>query len=89
MFSVIEQDYSDAVIKITVKDSGIGMSKEAVERAFEPFSRVDGQRGSNTASNGVGLSICKSICQQLGGDIEVASTLGQGTTFKFSIPAKQ
>ena len=59
-----------------MKDTGIGMSKEAVERAFEPFSRVDGKRGNNSTSNGVGLSICKSICQQLGGTIEVVSKPG-------------
>ena len=64
------------------------MSKNAVNRAFEPFSRVEKDTKYHATSNGVGLSICKSICLQLGGDIEVASTLGVGTTFKFSVKAR-
>ena len=49
-------------IQITVKDKGLGMRKSAVEKAFEPFSRVEKGTKYHATSNGVGLSICKSIC---------------------------
>ena len=64
------------------------MSKEAVAKAFDPFNRVDTGSRKHATSNGVGLSICKSICEQLGGHIEVVSTLGAGSTFNFSVKAK-
>ena len=64
------------------------MDEEAVKRAFEPFSRLGMKNKLHTTSNGVGLSICQRICHQLGGDIEVVSKLGVGSTFIFSVKAR-
>ncbi len=67
---VLEQD------RLSVRDSGIGMSAEAVARAFEPFYRADPEQPKGT---GLGLSIVKRLCDRFGWKIEVESEPGQGT----------
>lgn len=64
-----------------VKDNGIGMSEEFQKRLFEPFSREDNSMTNVTQGTGLGLSIAKSIINQMGGNIEVVSHQGEGTTF--------
>ena len=64
-----------------VKDNGIGMSEEFQKKLFEPFSREDNTLTNATQGTGLGLSIAKSIIGQMGGNIEVDSTQGQGTCF--------
>lgn len=64
-----------------VKDNGIGMSEEFQEKLFEPFSREDNSMTNATQGTGLGLSIAKSIITQMGGNIEVSSRQGEGTTF--------
>ena len=88
MFSDIKFDKGQLMVQITVRDNGKGMSKEEVENIFEPFSLMGSRLSNQKASNGVGLSICKRICQQLGGDIEVVSSPDLGSCFKFSMAAK-
>ena len=63
------------------------MTKEEVKQVFEPFTsdKSELSRSMNPMSNGVGLSICKQICENLGGDLTVTSQLEVGSTFKFSI----
>ena len=76
------------MVQITVRDNGKGMTKEEVEKVFEPFSSMRSRLSQQKASNGVGLSICKRICKQLGGDIEAVSSIDLGSCFKFSVMAK-
>ena len=64
-----------------VKDNGIGMSEEFQKKLFEPFSREDNSMTNVTQGTGLGLSIAKSIISQMGGNIEVESSQGVGTTF--------
>ena len=66
---------------ISVKDTGIGMSKEVMKRTFDPFFTTKGSRG-----NGLGLSICYGIITRHNGTIEVESEEGVGTTFTISLP---
>lgn len=63
--------------QFVVRDSGIGMTSDAMLRAFEPFYRVDESRQHST---GLGLSIVHRLCQRFGWKVELASVLGQGTT---------
>jgi two-component system NtrC family sensor kinase len=65
---------SDDVI-VTVSDTGTGMSAETRARLFEPFFTTGGDRGGT----GLGLTICRSIVERMGGSIELRSTLGEGT----------
>lgn len=64
-----------------IKDNGIGMSRAFQEKLFEPFSREDNSMTNVTQGTGLGLSIAKSIITQMGGNIEVDSWQGVGTTF--------
>jgi signal transduction histidine kinase len=75
------QDYA----RVTVKDTGRGISKENMEHLFEKFFRVADSEGY-AQGTGLGLSIAKQIVEVHGGQITVESKLGVGTTFSFTIP---
>ena len=72
-----------------MKDKGFGMSKKLMSTLFshEHVVRRNGQN-LESVSNGMGLLICKSICEQLEGSIEVDSILGKGSIFTFKVRAK-
>ena len=72
----------------TVKDTGVGMSKEFLPHIFEAFSREKNTTISKIEGTGLGLSIAKSIIDMMGGTINVESELGKGTEFIISLPLK-
>ena len=80
--SIIE---TKSMYKIGVKDNGVGISPEDVEKIFERFYRVDKARTSNKAGTGLGLSIVKELVERCGGKIDVISKEGKGTIFIFTI----
>ena len=67
---------------IRVSDNGPGIGEEDVAHIFDRFYRCDRTRGREKGSAGLGLTVCKSIIETMGGKIEVASKLGCGTTFR-------
>jgi len=71
-----------------VTDTGRGIAEEDFPRLFQEFSQTDSGRGEEE-STGLGLSIAKSFCKLLGGDITVSSEVGVGTTFEFSILCRE
>jgi signal transduction histidine kinase len=66
--------------KIVVSDNGCGISKESLALITEPFYRVDKSRSRKDGGAGLGLSICKGICECLGLDMRIESKEGKGTT---------
>jgi signal transduction histidine kinase len=77
-----------AALMIEVEDTGHGIPPEYLERIFEKFGRVNGERHSRQDSTGLGLTFCRLAVEAHGGAISVASVVGQGTTFRFTLPAK-
>ena len=73
-------------LKISITDSGVGISKENLPRIFDQFYRVDDSRSSVTGGAGLGLTIVKKLVEAHNGSIDVSSELGQGTTFTVSLP---
>lgn len=76
------EDLGDKV-KISVRDSGIGIASNEIPRIFERFYRVDKARSRKTGGSGLGLAIVKHLAESLGGQVSVESTLGQGSIFSF------
>ncbi len=76
------------MLRMRVKDTGIGMTKENVERLFNKFERFDLSRNRNIEGTGLGLSITKELVTLMGGTIEVESEYGKGSTFTICIPQK-
>ena len=70
---------------ISVKDNGIGIDADYLARIFGVFQRIHPR--ADYPGNGIGLAIVKKIVEQSGGTVKVESTLGQGTTFSFDLPA--
>jgi two-component system phosphate regulon sensor histidine kinase PhoR len=83
---VIEAALEGDLVRISVKDSGIGIPGKDLPRLFERFYRVDEARSRDRGGTGLGLSIVKHIVQSLGGSVRVESTPGTGSIFSFTLP---
>jgi signal transduction histidine kinase len=81
-------DSVERLIRIDVRDTGIGMSELQVTHLFEPFNRLGVEAGSVPGS-GLGLCIAQSMVTAMGGRLEVKSTLGEGSVFSLLLPAGQ
>ena len=76
----------EGMVEISVKDQGMGISKENLERVFERFFRVDRARSRATGGSGLGLAIVKHIASDHGGEVTAWSLPGQGSTFTLRLP---
>jgi two-component system phosphate regulon sensor histidine kinase PhoR len=75
-----------SAIKISVEDTGIGISKEHLPRIFERFYRVDREYSRQLGGTGLGLAIVKHIIESHGGTVEVQTMIGKGSTFTLKLP---
>jgi two-component system phosphate regulon sensor histidine kinase PhoR len=73
------------VVKVAVTDSGAGIPAEHLPRLFERFYRVDAGRSRELGGTGLGLSIVKHLVEAMGGAVSVASAVGRGSTFSFTL----
>jgi len=76
----------DFLLKVT--DTGIGIQQENIHRIFDPFWQVEQKATRRATGTGLGLTVTKRLANLLGGDVDVASTPGQGTTFTVRLPVK-
>jgi signal transduction histidine kinase len=80
----LSSDIDHAMVK--VKDNGIGIRKEDLDRLFKPFQQLDSSYGRKYGGSGLGLAICKRIITYHGGKIWTESEFGKGSSFQFTIP---
>ncbi len=76
-------------IRLAVKDTGVGISKEDQTRVFSRFMQVDGSATRNSEGLGLGLPICQALAGAMGGQISLESTPGEGTEFVVSVKLRR
>lgn len=76
-----------ADIRISVRDTGVGLTAEELAHLFDRFYRTESARQSAVAGSGLGLGISRDIARQHGGELSVTSVPGEGTTFLLALPA--
>ncbi|MDR1933378.1 MAG: response regulator [Spirochaetales bacterium] len=86
---LLEESDGLCTIRISVSDSGIGISEEQQERLFNSFVQADSNTARKFGGTGLGLAICKRIVEMMGGRIWVESQPGQGSKFIFTIQARR
>ena len=87
IFSARQEEYG-INLSVKVKDTGIGIEEENLEKLFSSFNQVDTKRNRQEGGIGIGLAISKRIISKMGGFISVKSTFGKGSEFQFVVPQK-
>jgi signal transduction histidine kinase/CheY-like chemotaxis protein len=82
---VLAEDERAQVVSISIRDTGIGISQEAIRRLFMPFAQADASTTRRFGGTGLGLAISARLVELMGGRIEVNSTVGFGSTFMFEL----
>ncbi len=75
-------------LNVSVTDTGIGITEENLEKLFVSFQQVDTRKNRAVEGTGLGLAICKQLIAQMGGFVNVSSTYGEGSEFRFVIPLR-
>jgi signal transduction histidine kinase len=74
-------------IEFDVRDTGVGIRPEHLERIFEPFWQVDSGQRNTSRGTGLGLSVVRRLVEYLGGQVTVQSKVGEGSTFTVRLPS--
>ena len=82
----ITTEKSESGIQASVKDTGIGIKEEDMNKLFESFSQIVTEKGRKTGGTGLGLAISRKIIEHHGGKIWTESEYGKGSTFLFVLP---
>ena len=85
LHELASQQDKKQLFELVVEDNGLGMSEEFQKHIFEPFSRVQDSTTSGIQGTGLGMAIMKRIVDLMQGQIELESSLGEGSRFSFSI----
>ncbi|MDH3457440.1 MAG: GAF domain-containing protein, partial [Gemmatimonadota bacterium] len=75
-------------VTLQIRDTGIGMTPQQLEGLFEAFSQAEISTASKYGGTGLGLDITRKFCRMMGGDVQVTSEAGSGSTFTVSLPAQ-
>jgi PAS domain S-box-containing protein len=82
----IQCQLKEGRLETSVRDTGIGIRPEDLERLFKPFQQIDSGLARSHEGTGLGLAICKHLVTAMGGEITVESQWGAGSTFRFILP---
>ena len=83
---ITEQQDATMFVRIVVRDTGIGISSEAIDRIFAPFAQADSSTTRQFGGTGLGLSISRHLAELMNGNISVESTPGVGSCFSVTLP---
>ncbi|MBO4416017.1 MAG: response regulator [Lachnospiraceae bacterium] len=84
-YQKIENEPDSILLKVAVRDTGIGIKKEDIARLFDKFERVDENRNRSIEGTGLGLSITQSLLTMMGSTLKVESVYGKGSVFSFEL----
>ncbi len=81
-----ETGRKQVMLKFTVRDTGIGIKEEDMEKLFQPFERLEERKNRSIQGTGLGLDIARQMIEMMGGELGCRSTYGKGSEFFFTIP---
>ena len=84
---IITAEKKGDMLKVCVSDTGIGIPKDKLDKIFDAFYQVDSSPTRRYGGTGLGLAIVKEVVEAHGGEVEVESEVGRGSTFCFTVPA--